>query len=201
MESKFVFLEKSNNPQLGYYFQQGFNQMELDRIEREVSYLPFQNATTFGEGDSSSTTNKEVRSSKIKWIPQDHNWKWLYEKLGGMVNIANNELWQFNITTMGELIQYTEYHASDSGHYDWHQDIGPGEGSRRKISITVQLSEADEYEGGDLEMWSGGKSVTTAHRGAGSVFIFPSYMMHRVTPITKGIRKSFVLWVGGSPYN
>jgi len=51
-------------------------------------------------------------------------------------------------------------------------------------------------------MWSGGheNNVTTAYKGAGSTFIFPSYMMHRVTPVTKGVRKSFVLWVGGSHY-
>ena len=51
-------------------------------------------------------------------------------------------------------------------------------------------------------MWSGGdeKSAVKAHKGAGSVFIFPSYMLHRVTPVTKGIRRSFVLWVGGSHY-
>jgi PKHD-type hydroxylase len=113
---------------------------------------------------------------------------------------ANNEVWKFNLISAQELIQYTEYYDTAEGHYDWHQDIGPGIGSQRKVSITVQLSEADEYEGGDLEMWSGGNHVAVAERGAGVVFIFPSYMMHRVTKVTKGTRRSFVLWVGGDHY-
>ena len=81
-----------------------------------------------------------------------------------------------------------------------HFPVKRGSSSKRKVSITVQLSEPDEYEGGDLEMWQGGSSVCTAARGAGVVFIFPSYMMHRVTKVTKGTRRSFVLWVGGQHY-
>ena len=113
---------------------------------------------------------------------------------------ANRELWDFDLISAIELIQYTEYYASEGGHYDWHQDIGPGVGSLRKVSLTVQLSDSDEYEGGDLEIWQGGQSIVQAPRGAGNVVIFPSYMMHRVKKVTKGTRKSFVLWVGGQHY-
>ena len=70
----------------------------------------------------------------------------------------------------------------------------------RKISVTVQLSGPDEYEGGDLQIWSGGQYPMTAPRGRGNVVIFPSFMMHRVTPVTSGTRKSFVLWLGGGHY-
>lgn len=114
--------------------------------------------------------------------------------------VQANQVWNFDLISVPESIQYTEYYDTAEGHYDWHQDIGPGSASLRKVSITVQLSEADEYEGGDLEMWQGGSSVCTAPRGAGVVFIFPSYMMHRVTKVTKGTRRSFVLWVGGQHY-
>jgi PKHD-type hydroxylase len=78
-------------------------------------------------------------------------------------------------------------------------DCGPGELSTRKVSVTVQLSDSDEYEGGDLEFMRG-STAEQAPRGKGVVVIFPSYMLHRVTPITKGIRKSFVIWLGGSHY-
>ena len=73
----------------------------------------------------------------------------------------------------------------------------------RKVSLTVQLSDPSEYEGGDLEISKGGLSEDSGykmHRGKGTVVIFPSYMMHRVTPVTRGTRRSFVLWVGGSHY-
>lgn len=177
-----------------YWYRDGFNKNELDKIYNDLNDVPFQEATTFGSSD------KKVRSSRIKWIPMNDQWNWLYTKLVNMAKDANGQMWNFDLYSAPEQIQYTEYLAEDEGHYTWHQDIGPGMGSHRKISITVQLSDADEYEGGDLEMWKGGETLQQAPRGAGVVFIFPSYMMHRVTPVTKGLRRSFVLWVGGNQY-
>lgn len=180
-----------------YYFSQGFTKEELKQIERDVSPLPFQS----GQVSSGET---EVRTSKVKWIPQNSNWYWLYERLSNYAIQANNELWNFDLHFIPEMIQYTEYHGNVKGHYDWHMDIGPGMLSRRKISITVQLSEPDEYEGGDLELFRGGemeeRNFIKANRESGLVFLFPSYMMHRVSPVTKGVRKSFVLWLGGTHY-
>lgn len=196
------FPGRTNWPQDYHHYNEGFNQLELDAISNGVEKLEFQDATTIGNNGNKiqDKTNKSIRSSRIKWVPQTQEWEWLYKKLGEMAIEANNKFWGFHLNHLEECIQYTEYYASDQGHYDWHQDIGPGNPSKRKVSITVQLSHPDEYEGGDLEMWSGGQNITKVYRGAGSVFIFPSYMMHRVTPVTKGIRKSFVLWVGGSHF-
>ena len=148
--------------------------------------------------------NVDTRTSRVKWVPQENNWAWLYEKLADYAQQANDHLWNFNLHTLPEQIQYTEYLGSKNGKYEWHQDIGPGMLSWRKVSITVQLSEPDEYEGGDLQIFQGGEykdqNFINAPRKAGCVFIFPSYMLHRVTPVTKGIRKSFVLWSGGGHY-
>jgi PKHD-type hydroxylase len=186
------------NLQNYYWYKEGFSREELNKIYDGVARLPFNDATVFGSDNPEII--KKIRSSSVKWIPKNDEWMWLYEKLMDMAATANNEVWKFNLISANELIQYTEYYDTQEGHYDWHQDIGPGIGTQRKVSITVQLSEADEYEGGDLEMWSGGDNVAVAERGAGVVFIFPSYMMHRVTKVTKGTRRSFVLWVGGDHY-
>jgi PKHD-type hydroxylase len=186
------------NLQNYYWYKEGFTKEELNKIYEGVAKLPFNDATVFGSDNPEVL--KQIRSSSVKWIPKNDEWMWLYEKLMSYASAANNEVWKFNLISAQELIQYTEYYDTAEGHYDWHQDIGPGIGSQRKVSITVQLSEADEYEGGDLEMWSGGNHVAVAERGAGVVFIFPSYMMHRVTKVTKGTRRSFVLWVGGDHY-
>jgi len=186
------------NLQNYYWYKEGFSKEELNKIYEGVDRLPFNDATVFGSDNPEII--KKIRSSSVKWIPKNDEWMWLYEKLMDMAATANNEVWKFNLISANEFIQYTEYYDTQEGHYDWHQDIGPGIGSQRKVSITVQLSEANEYEGGDLEMWSGGDNVAIAERGAGVVFIFPSYMMHRVTKVTKGTRRSFVLWVGGDHY-
>lgn len=191
----YTFNKETNNPQQFYWFQEGFTKEELDKIYTDVAELPIRKATTFSnDGDNS------VRSSSVKWIPQNDQWEWLYRRLMDLAVEANDELWKFDLVSAPELIQYTEYYADEGGHYDWHQDIGPNEGSHRKVSITVQLSDSDEYDGGDLQLWYGANSVVNAARGAGVVVVFPSYMMHRVSKVTKGTRRSFVLWVGGEHY-
>ena len=186
-----------NDPQNYYYFEDGFSKEELKKIEKGVARLPLNTATTVGG------LNVDTRTSRVKWVPQENNWAWLYEKLADYAQQANDHLWNFNLHTLPEQIQYTEYLGSKNGKYEWHQDIGPGMLSWRKVSITVQLSEPDEYEGGDLELFRGGSMdgpFVKAERSAGCVFLFPSYMMHRVTPVTRGTRKSFVLWLGGGHY-
>jgi PKHD-type hydroxylase len=198
MYSNVIFEPKLVDLQNYYFFEKGFSETELDKIYNDVSTLNFINAGTGSENNQ----DKSIRSSSVKWIPKDKEWEWLYDKMMAMIIEANNAIWNFDLYTILDDIQYTEYHATNNGHYNWHQDIGPGPLSTRKVSITVQLSGPDEYEGGDLQYWRGGSPDCTeqAPRGKGVVFIFPSFMMHRVTPITKGVRRSFVLWVGGGHY-
>jgi PKHD-type hydroxylase len=192
------FKQLETDPQNYYWYKEGFNKEELEKVYKGVENLPFVEATVIG--NQYPLTIKSIRSSSVKWIPKNDEWMWLYDKLMDMATTANKEIWNFNLISAPELIQYTEYYDVEGGHYNWHQDIGAGGASHRKVSITVQLSEPDEYEGGNLEMWKGGESYSVAERGAGVVFIFPSYMMHRVTKVTKGTRRSFVLWVGGDHY-
>ena len=189
----YIFPHKHTDPQNYYWFDKGFNNDELNKIYSDVATINFEQATTAGG-------NQKIRSSSIKWIPQTQQWDWLYEKMMNMAIEANDVVWNFDLHTAPEMIQYTEYHASAGGHYGWHQDIGPGMLSLRKVSITVQLSDTNDYKGGDLEIWQGGDGPLQAPRGRGNVVIFPSYMMHRVSPVTEGTRRSFVLWLGGDHY-
>ena len=77
--------------------------------------------------------------------------------------------------------------------------MGPDETSSRKISIVVQLSDPLEYEGGELQISDGGTN-RVCEKTKGTIIIFPSYLLHRVTPVTKGTRRSLVLWVTGPPF-
>jgi PKHD-type hydroxylase len=196
MYSNVLFEPKLVDTQNYYFFEKGFTDEELDKIYKDVANIQFINAGTGPENNQ----DKSIRSSSVKWVPKNKEWGWLYDKMMTMIKEANDTIWNFDLYSVLDDIQYTEYHATNDGHYGWHQDIGPGALSTRKVSITVQLSGPDEYEGGDLEYWKGGQDIQKAPRGKGVVFIFPSYMMHRVTPVTKGVRRSFVLWVGGGHY-
>lgn len=178
-----------------YFFRNAFNDEEIEKIKKIAMDFPPMDAET---GEHTSEGQKDsVRKSTIRWIT-DNKGKddWIYKRIFEMVNEANDYLWNFNLSHAGEALQYTEY-PPDGGHYDWHIDCGPNIQAQRKISVTVQLN--DDYEGGELQLWRG-QSPATAHKEKGTVVIFPSYMLHRITPVTKGIRNSLVLWLGGDHY-
>ena len=188
--------DKSTSPMEVYTFEEAFTPEELEIIEHQVQSIPLQDGTIL-TGDSTKKTISH-RKSSLRWLPQDEKFGWIYHRLGQLAKIANDSLWKFDIVSMPEQIQFTEYYG-DGGHYDWHTDIGSDFASIRKISVTVQLSDNNDYQGGDFEMLRG-KNSDISTRKKGSAIFFPSYILHRVTPVTSGTRKSFVLWLGGKPF-
>lgn len=107
---------------------------------------------------------------------------------------AVNRNYRFDLTGFHEAIQFMVYRDRDGGHFGWHLDVGPP--VPRKLSLTLQLTDPARYEGGDLQFFTG-DMVRTAPRERGMAIGFPSYMVHQVTPVTSGIRKSIVAWVTG----
>ena len=193
MNTKPVFNLNPTVDQSNYYwFENIFSTEELEWINNLQNLYEYQLATVIGGDDI-----KDIRKSNIKWIHHDNTSAWVYDKIQSMV-LEANQVWNFNLYSIIDSIQYTEYYA-DGGHYDWHMDIGPNSINHRKISITIQLSDPNEYDGGDLEIWTG-QGLVNVPRSQGSATLFPSFMIHRITPITKGVRKSLVLWVGGDHY-
>lgn len=185
----------TTNPTEFYWFEQAFTPEEINKIIRDCIKVPTQHGT-IASGDN-PTEIENIRKSTIRWIPQTGEYSWIYERISNLVNEANS-IWKFDLHSMPELIQFTEYFG-DGGHYDWHTDIGPHELSIRKVSVTIQLSDSNEYQGGDLEFLRGG-TPEQAPRGKGVAVLFPSYLLHRVTPLTGGTRRSLVLWLGGSHF-
>ena len=194
MELKLVFPVHSQSDPLGFYvYNDCFTEEELGWIGNLQKLYNVQKASTgFGEDEDS------IRKSDVKWLHHDDKTYWLYNRLANVAMIANKETWQFDIPSILDSIQYTQYY-DDGGHYDWHMDNGPYPMNTRKISITVQLSDPNDYEGGVLEL-NVGNTIVQMPKEKGCAVLFPSYMLHRVTPVTKGIRKSLVLWVGGTTF-
>tara|TARA_R100000329_G_scaffold149593_1_gene140525 strand:+ start:158 stop:760 length:603 start_codon:yes stop_codon:yes gene_type:complete len=179
-----------------YYFDRAFDAQEIASIHKLADAHEYQVART-GDDDES---NDGVRKSRIKWLPKNEKSRWLYEKIGGMAIEANQQMYKFDLTNMREELQYTEY-PKDSGHYDWHMDIG-GSGimTQRKLSCTIELSEhGKDYDGGLLQA-NLGQGIMEMPQGAGTAVFFPSFFVHRVTPVTRGERRSLVLWIGGDHY-
>jgi len=172
-------------------------QLWRSRVTKEtcdqiISSIPrTEDATTFG-GENSH------RSSKIHFIEHDTpDYSLAMQMLWFFVNEANSKVFGFNIYQKADF-QYTEYLASEDGHYKMHHDIdwNRDDGFDRKLSITVQLSDPQDYDGGDF-LFNEVENLPQGYKEQGSVLVFPSYLTHQVTPVTRGIRRSLVAWFEG----
>tara|TARA_R100001510_G_C7626988_1_gene186657 strand:- start:297 stop:872 length:576 start_codon:yes stop_codon:yes gene_type:complete len=141
--------------------------------------------------DDSNVVDLKTRDTDI-WVIHENN-QWV-DALICTAAITANEQFQLNLAGLVERPQLLKYDAPSNG-YDWHTDIGYGDHSTRKISISIILN--DGYEGGDMGFFSTGETLITPDRGM--AVCFPSFMPHRVTPLTKGTRWSLVCWIAGEP--
>lgn len=145
--------------------------------------------------------NKEVRTSDLAWLLPCEKTRHIWEKIVNIVANVNAQFFHFDLTGCYEAAQLSMYKASDSGHYNWHIDhMVSTHSTPRKLSMVLMLSDTDEFEGGELQIKASSDEVISVEQKQGRAYFFPSYTIHRVTPVTKGIRRSLVLWVGGPPF-
>ena len=140
----------------------------------------------------------EKRTSDVYWLPKTEEYFDIYEIFHKVVGDINSKVYKFKIKSIVNDIQYTVYNSEDQGHYDWHVDVS-SEHSTRKLSVVMQLSDPEDYEGGELQLNTG--EIDVVKKQKGMIVIFPSYILHRVTPVTKGVRKTLVLWIDGPPFS
>ena len=185
-------------------------------IERDVSEKFDMN---MGESRlDGNTVNKDKRNSFNAWIPTNH---WVGGFLWHYVQRANRENFLYDLRCIdAESMQYTRY--AEGQYYHWHNDSGLAShykpisnGDRketdkqqqdfmnentelvRKLSFTLQLSDPDDYEGGNVQLLDERGENYIAPRQRGCIILFDSRTQHRVLKVTKGTRKSIVGWVVG----
>tara|TARA_E500000318_G_scaffold104579_1_gene110699 strand:- start:208 stop:873 length:666 start_codon:yes stop_codon:yes gene_type:complete len=158
---------------------------------------------------------QKKRKSDIVWM----NDRWIYKQIHPLIHEANakagwNFEWQYS-----ESCQFTKYGVGQ--YYGWHCDSWDvpynkpddpnSHGKIRKLSVTISLNDPDEYDGGNLQFdfrnqvdWERNKKAKvktcTEIRPRGSVIVFPSFVWHRVEPVTRGTRYSLVIWNLGWPF-
>jgi PKHD-type hydroxylase len=151
-----------------------------------------------GEGQKKEgVLDTKTRTSHISWIPFKKMPE-MYKDIEKIMKQTNGNHFGFDGMQITELAQYTEY--PEGGFYDWHIDNHVNcqyEPPVRKISMTCLLSPENEFEGGDLELIKEGQAVKLKQ---GQAVFFASFIRHRVAPVTKGVRRSLVMWFGGPPF-
>ena len=165
---------------------------------------------------SKNKENKELRDSQNAWIPHEH---WCAGFVWHYVQMLNKENFLYDIDCIDNgNLQYTQY--TEGQYYDWHYDETIENGTAavpvqvkgdefvnrhltivgerpRKLSFVVQLSDPDDYEGGNLLFMGDNNNEIVAPRHQGSVIVFDSRTKHKACEVTKGVRRSLVGWVNG----
>lgn len=172
----------------------GFNNDELDAITTYGETLAREKATIENRGRSEISDN--VRVTRTAWIAHNPDTNWIYDRLWRIGYHLNQTSYRLDLSGVSEELQYTIYKSSEAGHYDWHVDHTTMTPMPRKLSLVLQLSDPADYEGCALEIRAA-NSIEAAPPAWGSVIAFPSYVLHRVTPILTGRRRSLVSWISG----
>jgi PKHD-type hydroxylase len=176
-----------------------FTSEEVDRMNDLFSRDELRPANVIGGAIEAG------RVSNINFYYPNQATFWIFEKLNYIIELNNSQIWNFDLNGY-ESFQYTEYPASTGGKYDFHSDIDyttlhKDDPQTRKLSLTLVLSEPGiDYEGGDFQVLIGPEPITCP-QAKGMVILFPSWVLHRVTPVTRGVRKSVVVWVTGSKFH
>jgi len=183
------------------YWDNLFTSEELIKLSEYCSLGGTHMAKIMLESENKEEIEK-IRKSKIKFHNRTVENAWIFEKFNFAIKSLNDKFYGYNLNGYDDF-QYTEY--DKDGKYNWHQDMHHGDPNplhaTRKLSLSFNLTEPDvDYEGGEFQINLGDEPLTVP-LNKGRLIAFPSYIIHRVTPITKGIRKSIVIWVVGPKFS
>lgn len=147
--------------------------------------------------------NKDVidhnRKSKVLYLPSsDESLSWIFSKIADSVTQLNYQFFNYDIHKI-EALQFSEYSSEYNGCFKKHVDFMHNSPNFRKLSFTIQLSDENSYTGGDL-LFHLGDEPHYAKRSKGTMMVFPSFLLHEVTPVTDNVRRSLVGWMIGPPF-
>ena len=184
------------------YWHDFFTAADIDRIIQECQSSELESSTA----SHNPNIDNEVRVSNVNFHNRNHQNSWIFDQINFGIEDMNSKFFHFDLYGY-DYFQYSEYHGDKSGKYNFHMDIFTNEESyasplTRKLSLVLLLSEPGvDFEGGEFQMNVGSEDkLETLQMKKGTLIAFPSFMIHRVTPVTKGIRRSIVIWVEGPKF-
>ena len=148
------------------------------------------------QGSPSVEDTVKIRRSPVSWIRSDvQENRWIFERLVNHITSINKQFFNYDLTDIQSL-QFTRYDGTEGGFYGKHIDMMYQGTGTRKLSVSIQLSDGADYEGGDLLLHTRDDAERPFKKQGTGIF-FPSWTLHEVAPVTKGIRYSLVAWVQG----
>ncbi len=182
------------------YWDSAFTDEELQKVIDYCESKEMKRGETFG--DKTQEETEKVRISKIGFHNRTNETAWIFDKVNFIIQSANEMFYGFDLNGYSSF-QYTTYDAVENGNYDWHMDMHMSNSTKefepRKLSMTLLLN--DDFEGGDFQMSLGNQDTPTILPAKkGRALLFPSFMCHRVTPVTSGRRRSLVVWCLGPKF-
>jgi hypothetical protein len=182
-----------------------FTDDELNQIEFLSKLKPLNKATTVSQVNGLVVDDNPIRVSNNSFHGYSEENSWFFEKLNLAIESINDSVYGFELYGYKDY-QYAEYDGSESGKYGVHMDLIMTDAKpanlldTRKLSMSILLSEQDkDFTGGDFLIYEGA-SPTKVEARKGTIIFFPSFMLHEVTPVTEGLRKSIVVWVEGPKF-
>lgn len=153
--------------------------------------LPAAAAEIYDNRGPDARIDRELRRTRERLLPRNHEFRWVFNRLGVLAREANEHGYRFQLDERmtAHLLEY-----EPDGFFDWHMDLGRGPTASRKLTTVSFLTPPDEYEGGELLFMDGGKPMRPEQ---GTTAIFPSYLLHKVNPVTRGNRFTLVAWLHG----
>ena len=174
-----------------------FNERLLFDIDEYASHQQLETGGSYASTLDGEKQPMKTRSTMIHWMTNEkykNSLLPIYQEISSKVRRINDSMWGYSYTGY-EPFQYSEYRIGD--YFDWHIDTNQFTGTNiRKVSFSLGLSNKNEYEGGDLIIKSSDQE-THYKLDRGDIIVFPSWMLHKVTPITKGKRRVVVGWGEG----
>jgi PKHD-type hydroxylase len=184
------------------YWDDAFSEEELEKIVMYCESFDLDYGSTFGA--KSKEESEKFRISSVKFHQRNEDTAWIFDRLNLVIQSVNEKFYNFDLNGYYQF-QYTRYDADKNGHYQWHMDMAMGSKDylsdieHRKLSITVMLN--DSFKGGDFCINSGlEENAEIVPFKKGRIVLFPSFMIHKVNPITSGTRRSLVVWVLGPKF-
>lgn len=172
---------------------------DINLLLAQPEWLDYRDGS-IGRGDQ-GVVDKNVRSTKIGWLGPKPEIRHIWDKVADVAAEVNRQFFNFDLTGFHELMQLSIYTEESKDHYSWHVDDSFQTNTvPRKLSMSLLLSDPKEFEGGELQVKVDNDEIRTLEPMRGRAYFFPSYTLHRVTPVTKGVRRSIVLWIGGPAF-